>query len=248
MSNPVLSEKIFERSRTENPSGTMTIKGTLNKSILLIIMTVAAAAYTWRVFYYSTDPSSVLPWMYGGIIAGFVVSLIITFRPHLSPYLAPVYSLCEGFALGGISASFNSMFAVSAPNLVINAVLLTFLAAFVMLFVFRARIIKVTGTFTRVIVIAMGAIALFYIIQLVLSMFGVQVVGFGTSLGIGINLVVVGVASFSLLTDYKMIEDLALQGAPKYMEWYGAFGLMVTLVWLYLEMLRLLAQFASNRE
>lgn len=250
MANPALNEKIFRNACTVQYSESMTVKGTLTKSILLLLMVIAGAAYTWKIYYQAIDPSSVTPWMIGGLIGGLISTLIISFKPTTSPYMAPVYALCEGFALGGISASFNNVFAHTAPNIVINAALLTFLTAFVMFIIFRTGIIKVNSRFTKIIIAATGAIALYYIATIILSLFGVNMAAFtsATPLGIGISLVIVGVAAFSLLLDYKFIEDAAYAGAPKYMEWYGAFGLMVTLVWLYLEILKLLAQFASNRE
>lgn len=188
--------------------------------------------------------------MWGGLIAGFITAMIISFRPMTAKYLAPVYALAEGFALGGISAAFNSMFAETAPNIVVNAVMLTFITAFVMLFVYRTGIIKVNGTFARVMTIATVSIAVFYLGTMIVSMFGLNtsMLTGATPLGIAINVIIVAVAAFSLIMDYSFIENQARIGAPKDMEWYGAFGLMVTLVWLYLEILKLLAKFAGNRE
>ena len=213
-------------------------------------MVLAGAAYTWKVFYEAINPASVTPWMWGGAIGGFIVAIIISFKPNLAQYLAPVYAVLEGLFLGAISAMFNQAFAESAPGIVMNATLLTILTAFAMLVVYRTGLIKVNDKFIRIITTAVGAIALYYFVNIILSMFGVNLVMLHNSgpLSIGISLVIIGVAAFSLLLDFNFIEKASQQGAPKYMEWYGAFALMVTLIWLYLEILKLLAKFAGGRE
>ncbi|HNW49422.1 MAG: Bax inhibitor-1/YccA family protein [Bacteroidales bacterium] len=250
MANPVLSEKVFNKAHSEESTEVMTVKGTAFKSIVLIFMVLAGAAYTWKVFYEAINPASVTPWMWGGAIGGFIVAIIISFKPNLAQYLAPVYAVLEGLFLGAISAMFNQAFAESAPGIVMNATLLTILTAFAMLIVYRTGLIKVNDKFIRIITTAVGAIALYYFVNIILSMFGVNLVMLHNSgpLSIGISLVIIGVAAFSLLLDFNFIEKASQQGAPKYMEWYGAFALMVTLIWLYLEILKLLAKFAGGRE
>lgn len=250
MSNPVLSEKIFRREASLDASGTMTVKGTALKSIVLALIVFAGAAYTWKIFNESINPSSIQPWMWGGLIGGFVVAMIISFKPNFAQYLAPVYAVLEGLFLGAISAMFNAAFAETAPGIVMNAVLLTMMTAFVMFLLYRSRLIKVNEKFTKIITAAVGAVALYYIVNIILSLFGVNLVMLHNSgpLSIGISLVIVGVAAFSLMMDFNFIERASEAGAPKYMEWYGAFGLMVTLIWLYLEILKLLAKFAGSRE
>jgi len=250
MANPVLSEKVFNKAHSEESTEVMTVKGTAFKSIVLIFMVLAGAAYTWKVFYEAINPASVTPWMWGGAIGGFIVAIIISFKPNLAQYLAPVYAVLEGLFLGAISAMFNQAFAESAPGIVMNATLLTILTAFAMLVVYRTGLIKVNDRFIRIITTAVGAIALYYFVNIILSMFGVNLVMLHNSgpLSIGISLVIIGVAAFSLLLDFNFIEKASQQGAPKYMEWYGAFALMVTLIWLYLEILKLLAKFAGGRE
>lgn len=250
MSNPVLSEKIFQKESAAIHSTTMTIKGTAMKSLVLVLMVLAGASYTWKVFYQAIDPSSVTPWMWGGAIGGFVTAIIISFKPQLAQYLAPVYAVLQGLFLGAISATFNSAFAQSAPGIVMNATLLTIITALVMLVVYRMNIIKVDGKFAKVMLIAIGSIAFYYIISIILGMFGVNLTMLHNSgpLSIGISIVIVLVAAFSLLLDFNFIEKASAAGAPKYMEWYGAFGLMVTLIWLYLEILKLLAKFAGSRD
>lgn len=250
MANPVLSEKVFNKAHSEESTEVMTVKGTAFKSIVLIFMVLAGAAYTWKVFYEAINPASVTPWMWAGAIGGFIVAIIISFKPNLAQYLAPVYAVLEGLFLGAISAMFNQAFAESAPGIVMNATLLTILTAFAMLVVYRTGLIKVNDKFIRIITTAVGAIALYYFVNIILSMFGVNLVMLHNSgpLSIGISLVIIGVAAFSLLLDFNFIEKASQQGAPKYMEWYGAFALMVTLIWLYLEILKLLAKFAGGRE
>lgn len=248
--NPVLSEKIFRKEAVEYSAGTMTAKGTAMKSLLLLIMVLAGASYTWKIFYEAINPASVQPWLWGGAIGGFVIAMIISFKPNLAQYLAPIYAVLEGLFLGAISAMFSQAFAESAPGIVINAVLLTMLTAFVMFLVYRTGLIKVNDKFIRIISIAVGAIALYYFVTIILSLFGVNLVMLHNSgpLSIGISLVIIGVAAFSLMLDFNFIEKASAAGAPKYMEWYGAFGLMVTLIWLYLEILKLLAKFAGSRD
>jgi len=251
MANPVLSEKIFRTNQATSAStGTMTVKGTATKSLILILMILVGAMYTWKIAYEAINPASLQPWMWGGVIGGFVVAMIISFKPIWAQYLAPIYAVLEGLFLGAISAVFSQAFAATAPGIVMNATLLTILTAVVMLIIYRTNLIKVDGKFARIMTIAIGAIALYYIVSMVLSLFGVNLTMLHNSgpLSIGISLVIIGVAAFSLLMDYEFIVRASESGAPKYMEWYGAFGLMVTLVWLYLEILKILAKFAGNRE
>lgn len=249
MANPVLSDKIFSRVESQTSTDVMTVKGTATKTLLLTLMVLAGAAYTWKIFYESINPASIQPWIWGGAIGGFIVALIISFNPKTAQYLSPVYAVLEGLFLGAISAMYNSAFAEQAPGIVTNAVLLTILTTVVMLLIYRNNIIKVNDKFIRIMTISIGAIALYYVLNIILSLFGVNLTMLhnGGLLSIGISLVIVGVAAFSLLMDFDFIEKGAKAGAPKYMEWYGAFGLMVTLIWLYLEILRLLSKFASRR-
>ncbi|MCK9627282.1 MAG: Bax inhibitor-1/YccA family protein [Bacteroidales bacterium] len=251
MANPVLTEKIFRDSKAASAStGTMTVKGTATKSLVLILMILAGAMYTWKIAYEAINPASLQPWMWGGAIGGFIVAMIISFKPVWAQYLAPVYAVLEGLFLGAISAVFSQAFAATAPGIVMNATLLTILTAVVMLIIYRTNLIKVDGKFARIMTIAIGAIAMYYIVSMVISLFGVNLTMLHDSgpLSIGISLVIIGVAAFSLLMDYEFIVRASESGAPKYMEWYGAFGLMVTLIWLYLEILKILAKFAGNRE
>ena len=247
-SNPVLSEKLFYGSRAESHGETMTVNGTVNKIALLLFFLVAAASYTWGLFFETAVPGqmnpAILPWMIGGGIGGLILALVTTFKPVWSPYTAPFYALCEGLLLGGLSAMFNAY----REGIVMQAVGLTFATLFAMLFAYKTGMIKVTQKFKAGVIAATGGIFLFYMISWILSMFGVGM-GFahGSSLlSIGISLFVVVIAALNLVLDFDFIDKGAQSGAPKYMEWYGAFGLMVTLVWLYIELLRLLSKLASR--
>ena len=250
MANPVLNENIFRKQNySYSQSDVMTVGGTATKTLLMLLMVVAGAAYTWKMYYNTVNPQSIFPWMIGGVLGAFVLAMIISFKPKTAPFLGPIYAAGEGLALGGISAVFNEQFALTAPNIVINAVALTMVTAIVMFTVYRGGLVKVNSTFMKVLHIALISILVFYLGSWLLSLFGVNLAMLHNSspLSIGISIVIVAVAAFSLLMDFEFISQASAAGAPKYMEWYGAFGLTVTLVWLYLEILKLLAKFA-NRE
>ncbi len=249
MANPVLNENVFRNQRVAySNTGVMTVGGTAVKTLLLLLMVVAGAAYTWKLYYAAANPMAIRGWMIGGLIGAFVLGMIISFRPKAAQFLSPVYAAAEGLALGGISAIFNEQFALTAPNIVVHAVALTLVTALVMYTVYASGLIKVNGTFMKVITIALISIMVFYIGSWIVSLFGVNLsmLHNNSPLSIGISLVIVAVAAFSLLMDYEFIRQASSAGAPKYMEWYGAFGLTVTLVWLYLELLKLLAKFSSR--
>ncbi len=256
-SNPTLSEKIFNRSiDTATTTETMTVRGTMNKFAFLLIMVVAGAAYTWNMaasaYNMETLPSLFLPLVIGGAIGGLILAIIMSFKPSWSPYLAPVYGLLEGFFVGGISVIVNYQMTEKGydGSIVMQAVGLTFGVAIAMFLLYNFRIIQPTKKFKSIIFAATAGIALFYLIRLVLSFFGIQMpfmqFGDNSLLGIGISLFIVAIAALNLIMDFGMIEEGADNGAPKYMEWFGAFGLMVTIVWLYIEILRLLSRFAKK--
>jgi uncharacterized YccA/Bax inhibitor family protein len=236
--NPVLKEKAFAGAI---PTGeTMTIQGTVNKTGLLLLFVVATAAWTWGLSH-SPTPEAAYPWTFGGAIGGFVVALVTIFKKEWSPISAPIYALLEGLVLGGISAIFER----SYPGIAMQAISLTFGVMFVMLLAYKFRIVQATRGFKLGVIAATGGIALVYALNMMMSLFGHSQMSFlyaATPLGIGISLFVVIIASLNLIIDFDMIETGARMGAPKYMEWYGAFGLMVTLIWLYMEMLRLLSK------
>jgi len=236
-SNPVLKEGAFAGKVITGEA--MTIQGTVNKTGLLLFFVVVAAAWTWGLGH-SETPEAALPWMFGGAIGGFVMALVTVFKKTWSPITAPIYALLEGLVLGGISALLER----SYPGIAIQAVSLTFAVMFVMLLAYKFGIIRATRGFKLGVVAATGAIALVYLVNMVMGFFHTQMsfLSSSTPLGIGISLVIVVIAALNLILDFDMIESAVRMGGPKYMEWYGAFGLMVTLVWLYLEILRLLAK------
>lgn len=248
-SNPTLRGAMFQQiGRAVSPDQAMTVAGSINKTGLLLLMVVIGGVFSWNMAESFWGRSMKMPAMWISIIAGFVLALLISFKPTRAAYLSQIYALCQGVFLGIISVYFNNMF----PGIALNAVILTVLVATVMLFVYRFRIIKVTKKLAAGITMAVGAIMIFYLGSFILSFFGINSPAFvGGELGsswtaIGINFLIVGVAAFSLLLDFNFIEEGSDYGAPKYMEWYGAFGLTVTLVWLYLEILKLLARFSQR--
>ncbi|WP_461632018.1 Bax inhibitor-1/YccA family protein [Labilibaculum euxinus] len=243
-SNPVLSEKIFYASRSGSYSEAMTVNGTVNKVGLLLFFLVAAASYTWGLYNDSMDSSVVMPWLIGGAIVGLILAIVTAFKPAWSPYTAPFYALAEGLMLGGLSAMMN----VANQGIVVQAVGLTFATLFAMLFAYKSGLIKATEKFKSGVIAATGGIFIFYMLNWILSMFGIglNIANGSDLLSIGISLFIVVIAALNLVLDFDFIEKGAQSGAPKYMEWYGAFGLMVTLVWLYVELLRLLSKLARR--
>jgi uncharacterized YccA/Bax inhibitor family protein len=249
-SNPALSDKTFsdlasaQYGDLAETAGRMTLSGTVNKTGILLLCAIASASWTWHLFLPSRDMSDVAPWMLGGLFGGFIVGLVTIFKKEWSSVTAPVYALLEGLALGGISAVFE----VRYPGIGIQAVSLTFGTLFVLLLAYSSGWIKVTDKMRLGIVAATGGIAVFYLLQMLLGFFGVHFTTINGSglIGIGFSLVVVAVASLNLILDFDFIEQGVKISAPKYMEWYGAFGIMVTLVWLYLEILRLLSKMRSR--
>jgi len=247
--NPTLTEKMFNKSLEMDATlqGTMTVRGAINKFGFMMLMLIAGAAYNWHLFEeMKQDTMNVL--MMVGIFGGLITAIAISFKPNWAPFLAPLYALLEGLFIGGISAIMNYSFKDSYPGLIMQAVGLTFGVAISMFILYNFRIIKATERFKSVIFTATLGIGIFYLLTMVLRMFGVNVSFMYDSslLSIGISLFVVGIAALNLILDFDMIEQGAEQGAPKFMEWYGAFGLMVTIVWLYIEMLKLLSKLGSR--
>ncbi len=239
--NPVLNDKSFNRAPALGDAGRMTIEGTVNKTMLLLTICVATAAWTWGRFFGTGSFASIGTLMWIGLIGGLVLGLVTAFKAHLAPYTAPAYAALEGLAIGGISAFFESRY----PGIVVQAVGLTFGTLLCLLGAYRSGLIKVTQNFRLGVVAATGAIALLYLVQIGIRAFGGSGMGFihdSGLFGMLFSVFVVTIAALNLVLDFDFIEHGAEQGAPKYMEWYGAFGLIVTLVWLYLEILRLLAK------
>jgi uncharacterized YccA/Bax inhibitor family protein len=253
-SNPALGDKTFQGlPRTQyggfsgDTAARMTLNGTVNKTGILLVCAMATAGYTWLQFLQSRDMADVMPWLLTGMIGGFICALVTIFKKEWSPVTAPLYALLEGLVLGSLSAVFELRY----PGIAIQAVGLTFGTLFAMLFLYRSGLIKVTDKFRMGVFAATGGIALFYFLEIVLSFFHINFMGtYGVNgsglIGIGFSLLVVGIAALNLVLDFDFIEKGVQYGAPKYMEWYGAFGIIVTLVWLYLEMLRLLSKLNSR--
>jgi uncharacterized YccA/Bax inhibitor family protein len=248
--NPVLGKNTFldvgsGRVVSGAPSTTMSINGTVNKTGLLLVLLIAAAAFTWSRFDGTPEGmAAVLPWVMVGLIGGFIMALITIFKKEWSPVTAPLYAVMEGLFLGAISAVFELRF----PGIVLNAVMLTFGTLLALLAAYRSGLIKATENFKLGVVAATGAVCLLYLASFIGSFFGMRF-GFlhdSSWLSIGISAVVVVIAALNLVLDFDFIENGVEQGAPKFMEWYAAFGLMVTLVWLYLEILRLLSKLQSR--
>jgi uncharacterized YccA/Bax inhibitor family protein len=239
-----MAGRIYEKvAGTTTGSNVMTINGTINKIGILLLLVIAAAAYTWRMVT-GADPGNAGTFAIAGAIGGFVMALVTVFRPRSSPVTAPIYAILEGLFLGAISAIINAAY----PGIAFQAVLLTIGTLFTMLFLYRSGRIRATPRFRRGVFMATGAVFFAYLISFIMSLFGMSM-GFMHSagpLGILISLVIIVIAALNLILDFDFIEKGSQMAAPKYMEWYGAFGLMVTLIWLYIEFLRLLARFAGR--
>lgn len=234
-SNPVLNTKSFNKAASSvTGSEVMTVKGTVQKTVLMALLVLASAMWSW------SNPGNM--WILIGGIGGFITAMITIFKPTVAPISAPIYAVLEGLFLGGISFLISSQY--GQGGIVMQAITLTIGVLFLMLFLYSSGIIKVTDKLRMGIVAATGAIALMYLINFVMSFFGAAFFTLADTsmMAIGINLVIVGVAAFNLLLDFDFIERAAASRAPKSMEWYGAFGLMITLVWLYIELLKLLSR------
>jgi uncharacterized YccA/Bax inhibitor family protein len=248
--NPTLTQKMFDKSMhlEANMQGTMSVRGAINKFGFLMVMIIAGAAYNWHMFDQG-QTSTMNALMITGIIGGLITAIAISFKPNWAGYLAPLYGLLEGLFIGGISAIFNAAFADKYPGLVMQAVGLTFGVAIAMFLLYNFRVIKATEKLKSVIIMATVGIGVFYLLAMLLRLFGVNVSFMYDSslLSIGISIFIVAIAALNLILDFDMIEQGAERGAPKFMEWYGAFGLLVTLVWLYLEILRLLSKLGNDK-
>lgn len=243
--NPALSDRTFSGlGRIARTEERMSIQGTTNKAMLLLLCVCITAAWTWSTFFKTGQPQAMMPLVVVGAIAGFILALITIFKPVWAGVTGPLYALAEGLVIGGISAIAEARF----PGIVIQAVGLTFGTCLALLMAYKSGLIRASENFKLGIVAATGGIALFYLVSIVLGLFGVQiplVYGAGP-VGIIFSLIVVIIAALNLVLDFDFIEQGAAQGAPKYMEWYGAFGLMVTLIWLYIEILNLLMKLRSR--
>lgn len=248
-SNPVLSKSAFNaQTYTSSYSEVMTLNGTINKSVAMLLLVIVGAMYTWKMFFgeisVEAGTALVFRWMAIGGIGGFIFSLITIFKKSWAYITAPIYAILEGLFLGAISALFEAQF----PGLVMQAVALTFATLFIMLIGYRSGVIKVTQKLRAGIIAATGAVVMVYFISFIFSLFGAgSLIIYSNGIaGIGISLVIVVIAALNLVLDFDFIAKGSQAGLPKFMEWYAAFGLILTLVWLYLEILRLLAKIASR--
>ena len=242
--NPALSSKIFENEKNRNngpliKDDVMTIKGTVDKTAMSILLLLMAG-------YFSFTEDSMI-FIITGFIGGIITFIVTMVKKHLSPITVPIYAMFQGLMLGGISFMYGQLF----EGIVFNAIMITVSILISLLFAYRSGIIKATENFKLGVVAATGGVALFYLISFIGSFFGLEFSVMDPTnaslFSIGFSLVVIVIASLNLVLDFDFIEEGAEKGAPKYMEWYGAFGLIVTLVWLYLEVLRLLAKLSSRR-
>jgi uncharacterized YccA/Bax inhibitor family protein len=248
--NPALKEDTFldlgTGSVVRGGSQAMSLHGTVNKTGLLLLMTVLTAAFAWHNSFDANGQLLATGRMYmlGGAIGGFVLAMVTIFKQTWAPVTAPLYALVEGLFLGAISAMYEARF----DGIVLQAVILTFGTLFALLAAYRSGLIRATENFKLGVVAATGGIALVYLATIVLGFFGINIPYIHESglIGIGFSLFVVVIAALNLVLDFDFIESGVDAGAPKYMEWYAAFGLMVTLVWLYLEFLRLLSKLQSR--
>ena len=247
--NPTLQEKTYQGTIFQGLSTgqEMTVNGTMNKFGFLFLMMLGSTLFSWSQYYKGSDP---MPLMLLGVFGGLALALVMMFKKEWSPYIAPAYAILEGLFVGSVSAYFDDAFKKSYPGLVMQAVALTLVVTLVMYLIYRYRIIRVTEKFRAVIIIATVSVGIFYLIQWVASLaFHTEIGAFtnaATPMGIGFSVLVVCLAALNLLLNFDMIEKGVEMKAAKYMEWYSAFGLLVTIVWLYLEILRLLSKLNSR--
>ncbi len=241
--NPTLSTKTFSQfGEATNDSEVMTVDGTVNKIGMLLGLLMIAAYFTWN--FTLSNPGVGYPIVVGGTIAALIVAIVVAFKKQAAPVLAPVYAILEGLALGGLSAFMESVY----PGIAIEALSLTFAIFLSLLLIYKFKIIRATENFKLIVASATAGVALYYVVSLVAGLFHVNLplIHSSSAFGIGFSLFVVILAAANLVVDFDFIERGAENRVPKFMEWYGAFGLLVTLVWLYVEILRLLAKLRSR--
>lgn len=240
--NPALTKDTFKdiEKVAKGEENVMTLQGTVNKTGILLLAVIIPAFYSWNLFTSTLDFATITPYFWTGTIGGLFLAFIIVYNMDLSPFLAPVYAILQGLCLGGLSAAINHKF----PGIVMQALLLTFGICVVLLFIYKLRIIKPTENFKLIVSSATGGLALYYLASFGLTFAGVELpfIHENSAGGIIFSLFAVVLASVNLVVDFDFIEKGVEGRVPKYMEWYGAFGLMVTIIWLYVEILRLLAK------
>ena len=236
--NPALQASTFRDHLSSATEGRMTLSGTVNKTAFALVLVIISAGYSWGnpVMHALAMPSALI---------GFVLALVTIFKPIISHITVPAYAIAQGVFLGVISMIFDAQY----PGIVVQAVFLTFGTLGALLLAYMSGLIKATENFKLGVVAATGGIAILYLINFVMGFFGseIGIISGNSNMGILFSFGVVVIAALNLVLDFDFIEEGAEMGAPKYMEWYGAFGLLVTLIWLYLEILRLLAKLSSRR-
>ncbi len=245
-SNPALNPSTFENfgDYAVERSTTMTLEGTATKTAMLVVLLSASAGFVWNALRAAGGLPGVMPYVVGGLVVSLIAGLAMSFRPQWSAMLAPIYAVAEGAVMGAISAFYEAQF----HGIVFQAICLTLGTLFSLLTMYRTGIIKATENFKLGVFAATGGIAMLYLVSMLMNMFHYQMPYLHSNglIGIGINVVVVIVAALNLVLDFDFIEEGAKRGAPKYMEWYAGYGLLVTLVWLYVEFLRLLSKLNSR--
>lgn len=245
--NPALNDKTFAGVEGYvEADNAMTLQGTVNRTGILLLCVVLGAGWVWNLFFRSAspDPAAVIPWMLVGGVGGFILAIVTIFKAQWAPVTSPIYALLEGLLLGGAS----SLAEFQYPGIVMQAVGLTFGTCLALLAAYSSGLVKATENFKLGVLAATGGIAIVYLVSMVLGLFGVRMpyIHENGLIGIGFSVFVVIIAALNLVLDFDFIESGAREGLPKYMEWYAAFGLMVTLIWLYLEILRLLIKIRSR--
>jgi uncharacterized YccA/Bax inhibitor family protein len=241
--NPVLSNSTFDDVAQRAYAQPMTLTGVINRSLFLLLLVTGTSVGTWT--YSESNPSAIGPIMMTGVFGGLALGVVTSFKRHWAPLTAPIYAVLEGLFIGGISLVMELRF----PGLVLQAILLTFGVMFALLAAYQSRIIRPSQTFKSVIVGATFGILVMYLVSMVLQLFfhvAIPMIQDGGPIGITFSLIVVGIAALNLVLDFDFVERGIESGAPKWMEWYAAFGLIVTLVWLYIEVLRLLGKMRRN--
>lgn len=250
--NPALNDATFARLSEDvgYSANTMTIRGTAAKTMILLGLCTGTACFTWSMVWSAVQglapAASVYPWMMGGLIGGLVFAIATSFVPRWAAVTAPLYAVAEGLFLGGLTAIVEMRY----PGIALQGVSATFGTLFALLMAYQSGLIKATENFKLGVVAATGGICLLYLVGFALSFFGMGIpfIHQPNWIGIGFSVFVVIVAALNLVLDFDFIENAANNGAPKHLEWYGAFGLMVTLVWLYIEILRLLSKIYASRD
>ena len=239
-SNPMLRDSVWQNARIIDRGETMTVAGTAAKTLLLFIVMLMPAVWTCWKLLAGGSPALLMPLVWGGMLGGLVLAIVTVFKPAWAPVTAPIYAICQGFVIGFLSTVFEAMY----PGVVVQAVALTFGVAAVMFAAFSTGLLKPTQGFRAFVVAATGGLMLVYLVSIALSFFGRSIPFIHESgmWGIIFSLVAIGIAALNLILDFGFIAAGAQQGAPKQLEWYGAFGLLVTLLWLYIELLRLLGK------